>query len=204
VTTPGGGHHTDDRRTDDGHTDGRHTDGRHTDGRHTDPRHIVLVGMMGAGKSSVGRVLAARLGRPLLDTDDLVEEATGRSVREIWATDGEPAYRELEAGVLAEALAAPAPSVIAAGGGIVLRAGNRATLASSGAYVVWLLADVDVLVQRARHGGHRPLLDDDPEGTLRRMFIDREPLYREVASAIVSVDNRSVNDVAQAVLRCRA
>jgi shikimate kinase len=86
----------------------------------------------------------------------------------------------------------------------VLREGNRAALAASGAYVVWLLADVDVLVQRVRNGGHRPLLDGDPEGTLRRMFIDREPLYREVASAIVSVDNRSVNDVAQAVLRCRA
>ena len=194
MITTGGGHRTDDRHTDD----------RHTGDRHTDRRHIVLVGMMGAGKSSVGRVLAARLGRPLCDTDELVEGATGRSVREIWTTDGEPAYRELEADMLAEALDAPAPSVIASGGGIVVREGNRTALASSGAYVVWLQADVDVLVQRARHGGHRPLLDDDPEGTLRRMFIDRGSLYREVASAIVSVDNRSANDVAQAVLRCHA
>jgi shikimate kinase len=177
---------------------------RCTDDHHTDRRHIVLVGMMGAGKSSVGRVLAAKLERPLLDTDDLVEAQTGRSVREIWTTDGEPAYRLLEAAVLAGALAAAEPSVIAAAGGIVLGEGNRAALAASNAYVVWLLADVDVLVQRVRRGGHRPLLDGDPEGTLRKMFIDREPLYREVASAIVSVDNRSVNDVAQAVLRCRA
>ena len=67
---------------------------------------------------------------------------------------------------------------------------------------MWLLADVDVLLRRVRSGGHRPLLDDDPEGTLRRMFVEREPLYREVADAIVSVDNRSVNEVAHAVVRC--
>ena len=103
-----------------------------------------------------------------------------------------------------DALAAPTPSVIAAAGGIVLGERNRVALKASDAYVVWLLADVDVLLQRVRNGGHRPLLDDDPEGTLRRMFVEREALYREVASAIVSVDHRSVNDVAQAVLRCRA
>jgi len=177
---------------------------RCTADQHIDRRHIVLVGMMGAGKSSVGRVLAARLDRPLLDTDELVEASTGRTVREIWVTDGEPAYRVLEADVLADALAAPTPSVIAAAGGIVLGERNRVALKASDAYVVWLLADVDVLLQRVRNGGHRPLLDDDPEGTLRRMFVQREALYREVASAIVSVDHRSVNDVAQAVLRCRA
>ncbi len=175
-----------------------------SDGACTDDRHIVLVGMMGAGKSSVGRVLASKLDRPLLDTDDLVEAQTGRSVREIWATEGEPAYRLLESAVLSEALAAPTPSVIAAAGGIVLSDRNRTALTSSGAYVVWLLADVDVLVHRVRNGGHRPLLDDDPEGTLRQMYTDREPLYRDVAGAIVSVDSRSVNEVAQAVLRCRA
>lgn len=175
-----------------------------SDDRCTDDRHIVLVGMMGAGKSSVGRALAARLDRPLLDTDELVEAATGRTVREIWTTEGEPAYRALEADVLAGVLAGPTPSVIAAGGGIVLAERNRAALLDSDAYVVWLLADVDVLLRRVRSGGHRPLLDGDPEGTLRKMFTDREPLYREVARAIVSVDNRSVNEVAQAVLRCRA
>ena len=170
----------------------------------TADRHIVLVGMMGAGKSSVGRALSSKLDRPLLDTDDLVEAQTGRTVREIWATDGEPSYRLLEADVLSAALASEEPSIIAAAGGVVLSERNRAALTASGAHVVWLLADVDVLVQRVTNGGHRPLLDDDPEGTLRQMFHDREPLYREVATAIVSVDSRSVNEVAQAVLRCRA
>ncbi len=167
-----------------------------------DARHVVLVGMMGAGKSSVGRVLAGKLGRALFDSDDMIEERTGRTVREIWATEGEPAYRILETAVLVEALASPEPSVIAAAGGIVLSETNRRALVSSDSHVVWLLADIDVLLRRAVGGAHRPLLDDDPEGKLRAMFVEREPLYREVADAIVSVDNRSVNDVAQAVLRC--
>ena len=68
--------------------------------------------------------------------------------------------------------------------------------------MVWLLANVDLLVTRVKNGVHRPLLDDDPEGMLRQMYIDREPLYTEVADAVVSVDHRSINEVAQAVLRC--
>jgi len=168
----------------------------------TDGRHIVLVGMMGAGKSSVGRALAVKLERPLLDSDEMIEARTGRTVREIWQADGEPAYRLLETDVLVEALDAPTPSVIAAAGGIVLSEANRRALRESDSYVVWLLADVDVLLRRVQSGAHRPLLDDDPEGTLRRMFVEREPLYREVADAIVSVDNRSVNEVAHAVVRC--
>jgi shikimate kinase len=158
--------------------------------------------MMGAGKSSVGRTLAAKLGRALYDSDEMIEARTGRTVREIWQADGEPAYRLLETEVLVDALGATTPSVIAAAGGIVLSETNRRALADSHSHVVWLLADVDVLLRRVRNGGHRPLLDDDPEGTLRQMFTDREPLYREVADAIVSVDSRSVNEVAQAVVRC--
>jgi shikimate kinase len=166
--------------------------------------HIVLVGMMGAGKSSVGRVLAQRLGRPLIDSDAVIEERTGRTVREIWATDGEAAFRALEAEALTDALEAPEPAVIAAAGGVVLSERNRRALAASGAHVVWLSADVDVLLGRVRNGMHRPLLDDDPEGVLRDMFEARRRLYREVADAIVSVDHRSVHDVAHAVLRCCA
>jgi shikimate kinase len=158
--------------------------------------------MMGAGKSSVGRVLAHRLGRPLYDSDEMIEARTGRTVREIWNEDGEPVFRALEAEVLAEALDATVPSVIAAAGGVVLSESNREVLAGDRAHVVWLMADVDLLVDRVKHGMHRPLLDDDPEGTLRRMYDARAALYQEVADAIVSVDHRSVNDVAGAVLRC--
>ncbi|MGI9644721.1 MAG: shikimate kinase [Ilumatobacteraceae bacterium] len=164
-------------------------------------QHIVLVGMMGAGKSSVGRLLAGHLDRPLFDSDEMIEARTGSTVREIWLEVGEPAYRRLETEVLAQALASKEPCVVAAAGGVVLSAENRRSLADSSAHVVWLVADVDLLIERVRSGGHRPLLDDDPEATLRKMYDDREAWYREVSDVIVSVDGRSLNDVAHAVLR---
>lgn len=163
--------------------------------------HLVLVGMMGAGKSTVGRIVAERLGRRLVDSDEVIEARTGRTVRDIFATDGEDAFRSFETEALLGALADPEPAVIAAAGGVVLREENRRALVESEARVVWLLADPDLLLDRVRSGMHRPLLDDDPERTLRRMWAEREPLYREVADAIVSVDGRSANEVAEAVLR---
>lgn len=166
--------------------------------------HLVLVGMMGVGKSTVGRMVAAELDRPLFDSDEMIEERTGRTVREIWSTEGEAAFRTLETDTLLEALDGSEPSVIAAAGGVVLSDRNREALQSADAHVVWLMADVDVLADRVRRGTHRPLLDDDPVGTLRRMYVERAPLYQEVADAIVSVDHRSPNDVAKAVLRCCA
>lgn len=164
--------------------------------------HIVLVGMMGVGKSSVGRVLARRLDRELLDSDEMIEAHTGRSVRDIWIEDGEEAFRVLEAEVLAQAIGREQPSIIAAAGGVVLSETNRTVLKRDDAHVVWLVADVDVLLDRVKNGMHRPLLDDDPEGTLHTMHEERSDLYQDVADAIVSVDNRSVHDVAGAVLRC--
>jgi shikimate kinase len=164
-------------------------------------RHIVLVGMMGSGKTTVGRVLASRLGRSLLDTDALIEAREGRTVRDIFVDDGEPAFRTIEAAVLNESLSSPSPVVIAAAGGVVLCQENRDALQASGARVIWLRADPAVLAERVRGGPHRPLLDDDPEGTLARMYEQREALYREVADVIVTVDGRSVSDVVEAVLR---
>lgn len=164
-------------------------------------RRIVLVGMMGSGKTTVGRVLASRLRCDLLDTDAVVEAREGRTVRDIFAADGEEAFREIESEVLGELLSRPGASVIAAAGGVVLRQQNRDALRSSGARVVWLSADPGMLADRVKGGAHRPLLDGDPEGTLRRMYEQREALYREVADVIVTVDGRSVTDVVDAVLR---
>ena len=164
--------------------------------------HLVLVGMMATGKSSVGRLVAEALDRPLLDSDEQIEARTGRTVREIWRTDGEPAFRRLEAEVLAEALAAPTPMVIAAAGGIVLDPANRALLAAGDVDVVWLRARPETLLARLRAVDHvhRPLLDEDAEGTLVRMHTDREPLYEEVSARVIDVDERTPTEVAAAVV----
>lgn len=164
-------------------------------------QHLVLVGLMGVGKTTIARVVADRLHRRVLDTDAIIESRNGRSVRDVFATDGEPAFRALETEILLESLASPEPVVIAGAGGVVLSEINRTALKGSGARVVWLCADPATLVERVKGGGHRPLLDADPAGTLQRMFIEREALYREVADAIVLVDNRSISDVVEAVLR---
>ncbi len=163
--------------------------------------HLVLVGMMGAGKSTVGRILSERLGRPLVDTDQRIEASTGKTVRQIFADEGEPAFRALETQVLRESLDQDDPSVIAAAGGVVLDPENRRLLVESEARVVWLRADTALLVERVRNGAHRPLLDEDPATVLQRMAETRGDLYREVADLIVTVDGRPANEVAEAVLR---
>ena len=162
--------------------------------------HVVLVGMMGSGKTTVGRLLARRLGRPFRDSDDAVEEATGRTVREIWESDGEAAFRTEERRALQRALADPRPSVVAAAGGVVLQGGNRQLLRSGGR-VVWLRADPGVLAGRVGRGDHRPLLRDDPKGTLRRLDRERRWLYREVADDVVDVDRMEAEAVVDRILR---
>jgi shikimate kinase len=163
--------------------------------------HLVLVGMMGSGKTTVGRIIAERLGRPLFDSDAMIEARYGRTVREIFADDGEAAFRDIETEVLLDGLNSETPSVIAAAGGIVLREENRAALKAMNGRVVWLCANPDALVERVKTGQHRPALDNDPHGVLHKMFAEREGLYREVSHAIVRTDGRSVGEVVDAVLR---
>ena len=164
-------------------------------------QHLVLVGLTGSGKTTVGRLAAERLGRTFVDTDAEIEHRTGRTVRAIFAEDGEPAFRDLEAKVLADCLAGDEPTVIAAAGGAVLRDENRECLRRARARVVWLCAGPSAVLERVRSGSHRPLLDDDPEAVLQRMWDMREPLYREVADAIVGVEGRTLGEVLEAVLR---
>lgn len=161
----------------------------------TSSEHVVLVGMMGSGKTTVGRALAARLQRPFLDSDEIVEARTGRTVREIFESGGEAAYRPLETDALLEALASPEPAVIAAAGGVVLAGANREALAKPGVRVFWLRAAPALLAERAVTGDHRPLLDGDPEANLRRLLDGRRELYAEVADVVLDVEGHSVDEL---------
>lgn len=166
--------------------------------------HLVLVGLMGSGKTTCGRLAAERLGREFVDTDAVIEAADGRTVREIWLADGEPAFRRLERQVVLDALAAETPAVIAAAGGVVLDADNRRALAEAPALVAWLFADPAALVDRVTGGGHRPLLDDDPAATLAAMADSRAALYAEVADVTIDVSEQHVDDVVDELLHVLA
>jgi shikimate kinase len=163
-------------------------------------RHLVLVGLMGVGKTTVGRILAERLGRELVDSDLRIEALTGRTVKQILAGGGVTELRRFEAAALFDALDDIEPRVIAAAGGVVLDADHRRRLVDADADVVWLTGDPEVLAPRTETRGHRPWLDDDPVGTLQRMDADRAPLYREVADATVAIDGLTPEQVADRVL----
>lgn len=163
--------------------------------------HLVLVGLTGSGKSTVGRMCAARLRREFVDSDRVVEVQAGMSIRQIFESEGEDGFRRREHEALVTILDRPRPAVVATGGGIVVGDENRILLRRPDVRVVWLLATPETVISRLRQRGHRPLLDADPAGTLQEMWQVREPLYREVADVIVSVDQRSVGEVVEAVLR---
>ncbi|MFZ9392330.1 MAG: shikimate kinase [Ilumatobacteraceae bacterium] len=167
------------------------------------PRFLVLVGLMGSGKSAVARRLVASSGADLRDTDRMVEERAGKSVREIFADSGEEAFRRLEEQELQRALSGDSDAVIAAAGGIVTREANRRALndarRAGAAWVVWLRTEPDALVERVARGGHRPLLDADPRAALLRLHEERSPLYAEVADEVVDTTGRSVDEVARDV-----
>jgi shikimate kinase len=142
---------------------------------------VYLVGMPGSGKSTVGPVLAARLGVPFVELDARIEATAGRSVPEIFADEGEARFREMEAAALVEA-AAEDPSVVSCGGGAVLEPANRVTLRATGV-VVFLSVPVDVLRARVVPAADRPLIHE--QGDLDRLLAQREPLYREFAAHVV-------------------
>jgi shikimate kinase len=161
--------------------------------------HLVLVGLMGSGKSSVGRRVADALGRPFVDTDLVIERREGRSIRQIFDDEGEEAFRDMESSVLAQALSSHSSSVIATGGGVVGRESNRDILTAH--RVVWLRATIDTLSTRLASGrSRRPLLDGDVRQRLRELDDRRRAHYQAVASIIVDVDDRSLDDVVRDVV----
>jgi shikimate kinase len=163
-------------------------------------RHLVLVGLMGAGKTTVGERCATRLQRPFVDTDDLVQTLAGRPVAEIFATDGETAFRVFERRAVADACASPTPLVIACGGGAVLDPSSRRQLHTTGV-VVWLQARPGILAERvAGDGVDRPLLNRGALPTLTRLADTRAAVYGAIADATVRTDARTPDEVADAVL----
>jgi shikimate kinase len=160
---------------------------------------LILVGMMGVGKTTVGQLLAHRLGWGHLDSDAQVMADTGRTVPELFAEFGEAEFRAHEARVLAVALSGADPVVVSAAGGVVLSESNRGLLVRSGT-VVWLRADPGVLAGRVGDGAGRPLLDDDPAAALIELERVRRPLYESVAGVTVDVDQLTPSEVADRVL----
>jgi len=165
--------------------------------------HVVLVGMMGSGKSTSGRVLAARLGFAFADADAEIEHATGRTVRAIFGDDGEPVFRRIEANVLASLLARSEPTVIAAGGGAVLAPANR-SLARQRGLVVWLRAEpatlIERVVTRTDRANVRPLLDEDPATTIERLVAERRTCYEDAADLVIDVDGLTPDAVADSIM----
>lgn len=150
-------------------------------------RCIVLIGMMGAGKSTIGRRVAARLRLPFLDADTEIEAAAGMSIPDIFETHGEPHFRDGEARVIARLLEG-GPAVVATGGGAFMREETRNRIRDK-AVSIWLKADADVILKRVRRRSDRPLLQNaDPEGTISRLLGEREPVYGKADIVILSRD----------------
>jgi shikimate kinase len=158
---------------------------------------VVLVGLMGAGKTTVGRLLAARIGVPHVDLDALIESREGRSVGEIFAADGESAFREIERRELAAAMGAGA-CVVSTGGGVVELEENRRVLRSA-RFVAWLDAPTALLAARVGDGAGRPLLTEGAETVLGRLADRREAWYASVADLRVDTSDQTPEEVADSL-----
>ncbi len=162
-------------------------------------RTVVLVGMMGSGKTAIGRALAAELDVPFLDSDAAIEEASTQSIPEIFARDGEAFFRKREAEVIDRLLSGP-PVILSTGGGAFLAERTRALIAKK-ATSVWLNADLKTLWERVRHKNTRPLLRTaDPLGTLTKLMLERTPIYAQAQLHVVIQANASIEGTTADVL----
>ncbi len=167
---------------------------------HSDRRivNLALIGFMGAGKTSVGRLVADQLRLDYLDTDELIQSQTGRTITDIFAKDGEPAFRALEQQVTEE-LSARERTLIATGGGLPTNPANLTSLKKH-ALVACLWASPEKIWERVKNQTHRPLLQgSEPQKKIRDLLAAREQFYRQ-ADVLINTDNRSVREVAQQVV----
>jgi shikimate kinase len=158
-------------------------------------KNVVLIGLMGSGKSTIGRLVAHSLGFEFVDTDHLISEAAHRNIPQIFAAEGEAGFRKRETEAL-RSLAGKQGHVIATGGGIVTVPENLPLLRQLG-FVVWLNADPSTLYHRTAHSHDRPLLRNaDPEGTLRELLEKRGPLYEQLADMTITTDEFTTEEIA--------
>lgn len=163
-------------------------------------RSIVMVGMMGAGKTAVGKRLAQHLGLPFYDADAEIEAAAQQTIPELFEKEGEAFFRDKEKLLIARLLATESPIVLATGGGAYMHPATREAIRAC-AISIWLRAEPDVLMRRVRRKSNRPLLKTaDPEGTLKKLLDVRSPLYAQADIAVESLDV-SHEEVLKAVLQ---
>ena len=161
--------------------------------------NLFLVGMMGAGKTTLGKALAQRVGLEFVDTDRVLVERTGVPVATIFEIEGEAGFRRRESGIIAELARGPR-RVVATGGGAILAEDNRRVMRAAGT-VIYLRARIEALWERTRHDSSRPLLaTPDPRATLAHLLEERDPLYREAAHLIVETGSQSAGTLVNRVM----
>ena len=172
-----------------------------TAGSPSPPKNIVLIGFMGSGKSSIARELSGALGYPMIDTDALIVERAGKPIRDIFAQEGEDAFREMESTVLRELEESlPPHHIIATGGGIIGRGANREILRRMG-FVVWLVVSAEEIIKRTENSRERPLLNNDNQmETIDRLLDERRELYRATAHQEIETDELTFPEITTGIL----
>ncbi|MBF5005392.1 shikimate kinase [Diaphorobacter caeni] len=164
-------------------------------------KRCSLVGMPGSGKSTVGRQLARRLNVPFIDLDQRLEEVLGSTIRQYFEEQGEEAFRDREAQLLAELTGAPGDMILSTGGGAVLREDNRSHLLAGGGSVMYLRASPDEIFKRIRHDKTRPLLQvANPLQRLRDLYAVRDPLYRAASHYVIETGRPTVNTLVNMIV----
>jgi len=159
------------------------------------PCRVLLIGMMGSGKSTIGRLLADATGWPYADNDELVLRAYGATPRTLLAEHGEAAMRRAESEAMGSGVALPPPAIVGVAAGVILDAADRETLRGGG-IVVWLRASAGDLAARAAGAEHRPWLDGDPIAWMTGALLEREPLYASVADHVIDTDSAAPPETA--------